>query len=120
MSRFNWSMFALLAFLAIPAELAFGFSLWFSPGWANIQRGGPQFHVIWPAGMSALGFLVLMTAAAGVSAILAATANPERKRLTFVTLLSVAVVPALAVTVWLFQSFHAYVVAVFPNGYNPQ
>ena len=81
MSRSSWYWFAFWAFLAIPAELMIGFGLWFSPGWANVEAGGPQIYIIWPAGLSAIGFFVLMTAAAAVSATLAATADPERRRL---------------------------------------
>ena len=118
-NRNNRTNVAVIAIALIPAELAFAFSLWFSPGWANRWPGGLSFHFIWPAGLAALLFVLLMTTATAIGALIAFASNRQSGLRAFWMWLAVAAIPALGAAAWAFAVLRAEVLAMFPNGYNP-
>jgi hypothetical protein len=65
----TWISIVVLALFSLFWEYVFGFCCLFSPGWANDPLFGPDFHTVLATVMTAWIALLLMTAAAGVGAI---------------------------------------------------
>lgn len=123
LGRHNWPVIALLAFVAIAVEGFYGFGLWFAPGWANRWPGGLSIHVVWPAGMTAVAAAMLMTAAVGVGAAVAAGYQSQSgeppSRLAVRLWLAVATLLTALASAYIFMSLRAETLAMWPNGYNP-
>jgi hypothetical protein len=118
-----WLAVAGLAGAALAAECFVGFGLWFAPGWANQWPGGLSIDVVWPAGMTAFAAVMLMTAAVGVGASLAAGyqywSGHSLGRSAIALWLAVTAVITVAASACWFASLRASALAMWPNGYNP-
>jgi hypothetical protein len=125
MSQRRLLAIGLISLAVIPAELVFGFAFWFSPGWANRWPGGLPITLVWPAGLSLLLFLTLMTAVtAACTLLLGAVKNPPRLRergqmrllATWELLAALAVTPLV---IGAFMALQETAARMWPNGYNP-
>lgn len=61
MNKKQWDELADASLMALGVECYLGFGLWFAPGWSN--GGGLPQNVVWPAGMTFMAFVIMMTAA---------------------------------------------------------
>lgn len=107
---------------ALGAELFFGSSFGFNPGWANGWPLGLTFYVVWSAGMSALFFLIAMTVLALVGTAVRAAVScfgvrpgPGFSKRWLLASLILTIVS----TTWVFFELYASARAEFPGGYNP-
>jgi len=122
MSPKVWLAVAGCSFLALAGELFVGCGFAFNPGWANGWPFGLTIHSVWSAGMSFLLFLILMTAAAGIGAIVGATYSCfgvgfRHGRAVYVGWLVCCCVLALAASLWAFREIYASTLEMWPNGY---
>lgn len=120
MRRHNWPAVAGSAGVAFAAEAFAGFGLWFAPGWANRWPGGPSIHLVWPAGLTAVAGAMLLTAAAGVGAVLAAAyqrrAGRPPGRRALLAWLAASVAGTVVAVAYLFAVLRADALAMWPNG----
>jgi hypothetical protein len=125
MSPKGWLAVARWSLLALAGELFFGFGLAFNPGWANGWPFGLTIHSVFSAGMSLLLFLILVTAAALIGAIVGAAcsyfgAGLRRGRAVYAGWLVCCCVLALVASLWAFREIYASTLEMWPNGYNPR
>jgi|GEM_PF-5584778 len=125
MSPGVWHTIVLGSSSALACEAFFGFGLAFNPGWANGWPFGLTIHMVWPAGMSLLFFLLAMTAAVDLGAIVGATCSRNgvglhRGRAAFITWLIGSGVVAMFASVWILKVISAQALEEWPNGYGPR
>src|ERR1700719_1145348 len=118
-ARCNWLAVALFCGAAACAGCMATCGLWFAPGWANEWPGGLSIHLVWPVGLTTLAATILMTAAVGAGAGLAAgyqhlTGRPPG-RWAVRLWLAVALLATIAVSVYLFTQLRADALAMWPH-----
>ena len=67
-----WLIIVVGAVVSLGGEAFLGFTLAFAPGWANDWPLGLTIYSVWSTGMSVMCFLLLMTAAIAMGAIVGA------------------------------------------------
>ncbi len=120
----RWLTIAEWSLCALACEVGFGFSLGFNPGWANGWPLGLTINSIWSVSMSVLFFLLLMTAAVGLGAIIGAACSHYSVGLrhggaVYTTWLVCACFLALLASHLAFREVYASTLEMWPNGYNP-
>jgi hypothetical protein len=106
----------LCSLLAVPVGAHLGFGLWFAPGWANGWPGLPQ-RVIWPAGLTVVGFLSVLFPLLGLGMLLCSWLCGNKRqaaRWTTGTWVSCAVAFALLVSWWVYVAMHATAEELWP------
>ncbi len=94
----------------------FGFGFWFAPGWANGWPGVPQ-RVAWPAGLTALAFLIGMCLVFGTGAAIGSRLGSCRYRVVIGALAvwSVCGLGLVAVACWwLYNDLHSAAAELLP------
>jgi hypothetical protein len=122
MSSESWKRIIVTTLVALGCEAGCICPLSFAPGWANGWPFGLTIHAVWSGTMALLLFLVLMTVAASLGAVIGYTGNrfATGRRLggsVYVIWLVVAAALALGVGVWAYQEIHAATLRMWPNGY---
>jgi hypothetical protein len=105
------------------AELYAGFGAGFAPGWANGWPGGLKINQVWPAGMTAILFTILVTGTVGLGSLfgLYLSRRPRVRRfagMVFGVWLMAGITLAIVVCYSFYLSLAASVVDAWPNGYN--
>lgn len=118
----TWIAIAGMAGCWLIGECLFGFFFFFSPGWANGWPFGLSFQLVLSVAMTGYMSLMLMTAAAGVGAILEfigalAGLREERQRQFYCWWLWIAAAVILCVSVLAFWRTYTWAWKEFPDGY---
>jgi hypothetical protein len=119
-----WLAIAGRSLLALAGEVVISFPFAFNPGWANGWPLGLTIYSVWPAGMSFVFFLLLLTTAVGMGAVIGAACSyfgvdQRRGRSIFVVWLACSFVLAFLASLWAFREIQASTLEMWPNGYNP-
>lgn len=125
MSPNAWRTIVFGSSLTLACEVFFGFGFAFNPGWANDWPFGLTIHTVWPAGLSLLFFLLVITAAVDLGAIVGATCSQSgiglrRGWAAFTAWLIGSGIVALLACVWVLKGLSAQALAEWPNGYGPR
>lgn len=120
----NYGWLALGSLIALGPELFFGFGLGFAPGWANGWPGGLTIDRVWSAGMTTILFMILVTGAMGLGALLSLLmsrlATARRYAGTFFGIWLIAWTSLAILTCFSFyRAIRASALEMWPNGYNP-
>ena len=91
-------------------------------GWANGWPLGLTLHVIWSAGIASLVFLMLLTLAIGLGALVGLVCSwcgigLRSGRLSFVAWIAVTAVLALIASLYVYKEAHTSALEMWPNGY---
>lgn len=118
-----WLTIAGCSFLALWCEFALSVVLTFAPGWANEWPFGLSIYSVWSAGTSVLYFLLQMTSAVWLGAIIGAAGvwsdvGVRNGKKIFAYFLVVFVILA-ALRSWItFPEIYSTAIRMWPNGYN--
>jgi hypothetical protein len=110
--------------VALGDELFLGFALGLVPGWANGWPGGLTISQVWPAGMTTILYIILITGAIVLGASLSfllsrlEIARPYTG-IVFLAWLVVGAILAVPACISFYQWIHAWALEVWPDGYNP-
>jgi hypothetical protein len=117
-----WLGIAGVAGCCLLGEWMFGFFLFFTAGWANGWPFGLSFQLVLSAGMTGYLAFMLMTATAGVGAVIehfeaAAGVSEEHQFQRYKRWLYVAAAVILCVSIMAFWGLYAWTWKQFPDGY---
>ncbi len=118
-----WLGIAGMAVCWLIGEWLFGFFLFFTAGWANGWPFGLSFQLVLSAVMAGYMSLMLMTAAAGVGAIVETFAaeagvSEERQCQLYIRWLCLAAAVVLCLSIIVFMGLYAWTWKEFPDGYD--
>ena len=118
----GWASKAVFAVTVLFAEYILTWFFFFSPGWANGWPFGIRFHTVLSVALTGWISVILMTALAGVGAIvgffwalLGLVQKPGSR--TYRVWLWISGGLILCLSIPLLGRIHAWTIEVFPNGY---
>jgi hypothetical protein len=122
-SALAWISIAGMALVGLFWEYLFGFACFFSPGWANDPLFGPNFQAVLAAAITGWISLLLLTAAAGVGAVIGLLfallrVGERHAGRVYRDWLWFAAAVVLFLSIWIFRSVHDWVWKTFPNGHH--
>ena len=118
-----WFFVTAISACALFAEFFVGALFFFSPGWANGWPFGVSFQLALATGVTIWCAVMLMTAAAGLGAIIGFLCTlfrlgEKRGIRVYCIWLGVAAAITLVVSICIFASTYADALKAFPNGYD--